>query len=153
MTARIVALFGLATLALAAAGKDSAVQKGGAPAGSLPALEETWVNALQKADVATLDSILADTYVDTDEGGNRGGKQDVLGALKSGDLKIKSIKLSDMRVHRYGDAAVVTGSATQDATFKGEPLVAKVVFTDTFVRQGGKWKVVASHRSGVQRGP
>jgi ketosteroid isomerase-like protein len=153
MTSRIVAFFGLATLALAAPGKDSAAQKSGTAAEVLPALEETWVNALQKGDLAALDALLADTYVDTDEGGQRGGKQDVMGALKSGDLKIKSIELSDMRVHPYGEAAVVTGSARQDASFKGQPLLAKVVFTDTFVKQGGKWRVVASHRSGVQGGP
>lgn len=71
----------------------------------------------------------------------------VLAAVKSGDLKIQSIKLSDMKVQVYGDAAVVIGSAAQAGNFKGQPLTAKIIFTDTFVKRNGKWMAVASHRS------
>lgn len=63
----------------------------------LKGLENKWVAALMKSD-ATLDSILSDTYVDTDEHGQRTDKQGVLSVLKSGDLKFESIKLSDMQV-------------------------------------------------------
>jgi ketosteroid isomerase-like protein len=110
-------------------------------------LENKWVAALEKSDAATLDAIFVDTYVDTDEQSHRSDKQAVLAVLKSGDLKMESIKLSDMQVHVYGDAAVVTGSAVQTGKFKGQPLTAKIIFTDTFVKQNGKWMAVASHRS------
>lgn len=100
-----------------------------------------------KSDIATLESIFADTYVDTDEHGQRSDKQGVLSVLKSGELKLESIKLSDMRVYDYGDAAVVTGSAAQAGNFKGQPITARITFTDTFIRQNGKWRAVASHRS------
>jgi hypothetical protein len=69
--------------------------------------------------------------------------------LKSGDLKIESIKLSDMKVHVYGDAAVVIGRAAQVGNFKGHPLTATIIFTDTFIQQNGKWRAVASHRSAL----
>jgi len=49
----------------------------------------------------------------------------------------------------YSDAAVVTGAAVQAGTFKGQPLMPKIVFTDTYIRQNGKWRAVASHRSGT----
>jgi ketosteroid isomerase-like protein len=87
--------------------------------------------------------------VDIDEHGQRSGKQAVLAVLKSGDLKIESIKLSEMKVYDYGDAAVVTGSSAQVGNFQGQPLAAKVILTDTFIRQNGKWRAVASHRSAV----
>jgi ketosteroid isomerase-like protein len=112
-------------------------------------LENQWVGALVKSDAATLDSIFADTYVDTDEHSHRTDKQGVLSVLKSGELKLDSIKLSDMQVYVYGDAAVVTGSSSQDGNFKGQSLASKIIFTDTFVRQNGKWRAVASHRSSV----
>jgi ketosteroid isomerase-like protein len=102
-----------------------------------------------KSDTAAIDSIFADTHVDTNEQGQRSNKQAVLAVLKSGDLKLKSIKLSDLRVYAYGNAAVVTGSAEQIGDFKGQPLPAKLIFTDTFVRQNGKWRAVASHRSAI----
>jgi len=112
-------------------------------------LEERWVAALTKSDTATLDSILSDTYVDTDEHGQRTDKSGMLSVLKSGDLKLESIKLSDMKVYMYGTAVVVTGVAVQVGTFKGQPLANKIAFTDTFFYEDGKWKAVASHRSAM----
>jgi ketosteroid isomerase-like protein len=112
-------------------------------------LENRWVDALVKSDAEAIDSMFADSYVETNEQNQRNDKQAVLAALKSGDLKLKSIKLSDLRVYDYGNAAVVTGSAEQAVDFKGQPLPAKLIFTDTFVRLKGKWRAVASHRSAV----
>jgi ketosteroid isomerase-like protein len=133
------------------AGKTGAAQ---APANdatgkALMDLENKWVDALAKSDTAALESIFADTYVDTDEQGHRTDKQGVLSTVKSGDLKIESIKLSDMHVHVYGDAAIVTGKGLQKGSFKSQPITATVLFTDTFVKRNGKWKAVASHRSAV----
>jgi len=118
-----------------------------ATAQALMSLENRWAAALTKPDVAALDSIFADTYVDTGEGGERSDKQAVLSALRSGDLKIQSIKLSNMRVYDYGEAAVVTGNAEQAGNFKRQPLAKAIIFTDTFVRRNGQWQAVASHRS------
>jgi ketosteroid isomerase-like protein len=136
----LLALIVLTLTQVQAQGTDATTQL-------LTGLENKWVAALMKSDTATLDSILSDTYVDTDEHGQRTDKQGVLSVLKSGDLKFESIKLSDMQVHSYGDAAVVTGSAVQAGNFKGQPLTTKIVFTDTFISENGKWKAVASHRS------
>jgi hypothetical protein len=118
-----------------------------ATAQALMSLENKWVAALTKSDVATLDSIFVDTYVDTDEHNHRTDKQGVLSAVRSGDLKIASIKLSNMKVYDYGDAAVVTGNSEQVGSFKRQPLARAIIFTDTFVRRNGQWQAVASHRS------
>jgi hypothetical protein len=134
---------------LAFAQGDAQSQKAETMAQTLTALENKWVGALAKSDVATLDSILSDTYVDTDEHGHRTDKKGLLSALKSGDLKLESIKLLDMTVHDYGDAGIVIGDAEEVGTFKGDPISGKIVFTDTFIRQNGKWKAVASHRSHI----
>ncbi len=143
----LVLLLAQAVLAPAQTKRNGPAQGTGATAQALIALENKWVDALMKSDTATLDSIFADTYVDADEHSQRSDKQRVLSVLKSGDLKMESIKLSDMQVHDYGDAAVVIGSAAQAGNFKGEALVPKIIFTDTFVKQNGKWMAVASHRS------
>src|SRR5579872_4540227 len=116
---------------------------------TLKDLENRWVNALVKADVATLESILADGYVETDESGGVNDRQSGVAAIKLGDVKFTSIKLEDMKVHQFGETAVVTGAATQHGTYKGNPLAQKIRFTDTFVKQKGKWKAVASHLSAV----
>ena len=110
-------------------------------------LEQNWVLAMQKNDAKTLSAILANTYVDTDETGHRGDKASVMSALSSGTLKFSSIHLSDMKVSIYGDAGVVTGVGVQLGTYKGQPVAERVVFTDTFVRDGETWVAVASQRT------
>jgi ketosteroid isomerase-like protein len=142
-----VLLLPLAVPVFAQTQKNLPAQGTSATAQALIALENKWVDALMKSDTAALDSIFADTYVDTDEHSQRSDKQGVLSVLKSGELKLESIKLSDMQVHDYGDAAVVIGSAAQTGNFKGRSLVTKIIFTDTFVKQNWKWRAVASHRS------
>jgi Domain of unknown function (DUF4440)/Outer membrane protein beta-barrel domain len=117
---------------------------------ALITLEHQWADALKKGDTATLDSILDDSYVDTDEAGQHSNKQEVIAALKSGDLRIVSITLSGMDEHDHGTSAVVTGRAVQEGSFKGQPLSDVISFSDTFVMRHGTWKAVASHRSAAR---
>lgn len=142
-------LLAMAVLTPAQSKKNGSVQTSDAIRRALIDLENSWVGALMKSDAMALESIFADTYVDSDEQSHRSDKQGLLSVLKSGELKMVSIKLSDMQVYVYGDAAVVTGSAEQIGNFRGQPLTAKIIFTDTFVRQTMRWKAVASHRSTV----
>jgi ketosteroid isomerase-like protein len=114
---------------------------------TLTDLEYRWANALERNDIATLESILGDTYVDTDEMGRRTDKQALLAAVRSGDLKMSSIKLTGLQVYESGTTAVVTGRATQDGSYKGQPLTESVVFTDTFIMHQGSWTALGSHRS------
>lgn len=120
-------------------------------ASTLIALEQAWVGAIQKADVKTLSTIFASTYVDIDETGHRAGKPAVLEALKSRALKMSKIELSDMKPTIYGNAAVVTGASVQRGTYDGHALAERIVFTDTFVRVGKTWKAVASQRTAAPR--
>jgi hypothetical protein len=145
----VTLVFALASLIKVEAQGNSAGDQGADASQTLIELENTWVAALAKADLAKLDAVFADTYVDTDEDGNRTDKRGVISALESGDLKIASIVLSDMHVHLYGQSAIVTGTAAQSLAYKGHPAVPRIVFTDTFVLQDGRWRAVASHRSAV----
>ena len=112
-------------------------------------MQHRWVEALVNADIAALDALLADSYVDTDESGSRFDKPGILAVLKSGDLKLTSITLLQTDVHRYGDAAVLTGAAAQTGAFQGQPIAPKILFTATLVFQNGRWKAVAAHRTAV----
>lgn len=115
----------------------------------LMGLEQRWAEALQRADAPTLETILGATYVDTDEMGHQTDKKGVIADLTSGNLKVNSIKLSDMQVRDSGSTATVTGRAMQDSSFKGQPLADSIVFTDTFHKENGAWKAVASQRTGT----
>lgn len=142
---RILAMALLVSIATPAAAQSTKT----GPTEELTALEHRWVDAMVKNDVATLDKIIAKTYTDTDEEGHQSGKADLLAVIKSGDLKFKSLTVSDMHVHVYGSAAVVTGTGAQNGAYKGQAVTPKVVFTDTFVKGKGGWMAVASHRTAI----
>ncbi len=111
--------------------------------------QHRWVEALLKADIAALELILVDSYVDTDESGYLFDKPAILAALKSGDLKLQSISLLQTRVDRYGDAAVLTGTSAQAGSFQGAPIAPRILFTATVILQSDNWRAVAAHRTAV----
>jgi hypothetical protein len=98
---------------------------------------------------ATLDAILEDTYVDTDESGCRSEKPAILAALTSGDLKLDSITLLENEVYRYGNSAVLIGASAQTGSFQGKPIAPKILFTATLILRNRKWTAVAAHRTVV----
>ena len=54
-------------------------------------------------------------------------------------------KFDNLRVRLYGDTGIVVGEGIIKAhKGKQDLLGGKFVWTDTFVKQGGQWKVVAS---------
>jgi hypothetical protein len=83
---------------------DRGKQLSGDAAQPMLHLQHRWVVTLVKAD--TLDTILVDSYADTDESGRRFDKAGVPCSAQSGDLKLASITLLETHVHRYGDAAI-----------------------------------------------
>ena len=91
---------------------------------------------------------LASDWSGGDSSGKWFGKTDVLKMLDDPkNNKYNSEKLSDMKVRTYGDTAIATYKDTYDAFVEGEHRVRTVISTDTFAKQGGVWKEVASHSS------
>jgi hypothetical protein len=128
----------------------AASPSGDNPSAALLALENQWIEALEKSDINSLSKLFAANFIDTDETGHRSSKADVLDALRSGALKIRKLQLSDMKVYLYGHAAIVIGTSVQDGAYEGHPLAHKIVFTDTFTRHGAEWQAVASQRTRVE---
>jgi ketosteroid isomerase-like protein len=63
----------------------------------------------------------------------------------TGDIVFSEFKIDDLRVRLYGDTGIVVGQGTIKAhKGKQDLLNRKFVWTDTFAKQGGQWKVVAS---------
>ena len=134
---------------LLAAGSAMAQQKaaGSGDEAALKAIEERWVAAGVKADSAALGAILADTVVLTDSDGKTRTKAEEMARWKSGEIKYQTSKVDDIQVVQYGDTAVVTVRWTGKGTDKGKAFDAIECWTDTFVKQNGQWRCIASHSS------
>jgi ketosteroid isomerase-like protein len=116
---------------------------------ALKAIEEKWEVASVKADVATLGAILADTFISTSADGHMQTKAEMLAALKSGEVKFEKSDVDELKVQVYGNAAVLMGRWTGKVIEKGEASESTERFTDTFVKQNGQWRCVASHSSPI----
>jgi ketosteroid isomerase-like protein len=137
-------------LVIAVVGASVAVvteQSAGSVEKELIGLEDRWAQALIHHDSAALDTILDDTFISTDESGHQEDKAQNIAVAKSPSLNIESAVSKDVRVRVYGDAAVLTAIGEMKGTNNGKPLTSRFRVTDTFVRQNGIWRVVASHNS------
>jgi len=111
-------------------------------------LEKGYCTAFLKRDAAWLDKYLADDYMGVDSRGRSESKAEALASLKDPQSAYTSCTEKDLKVRVYGDAAVATGRQIYSGTFKGQQYKDRDVrWTDTFVRKGGRWQVVAAHSS------
>lgn len=139
----------LCAFALAAGGNVLLAQS--SAEAEIRALEAKWDEAQLKGDANALAEIFADTYVSTNPEGKTRGKAEVINEVKSGDIKFQTSKVQDLKIMLYGDTAVVSGIWKGKFVQKGKPMDLTERFTDTFVRQGGKWRCVASHASALKQ--
>jgi ketosteroid isomerase-like protein len=114
-------------------------------------LENDWTTAWQKKDTAFLQKLWADEYLSTDYEGITYTKSQDLANVSDKGTNMTSFALTDLKVHVYGDTAVVTGVNTTKLTFKGKDDSGAYRFTDVFVKRDGRWQVVATHASLVTK--
>jgi lysophospholipase L1-like esterase/ketosteroid isomerase-like protein len=103
--------------------------------------EYAWCQAYLKADAAALAEIELDGFILTDPQGRAVTKEDELAELKSGSTRFIELSSHELSLRVYGDTAIVTGRTVLNAIEDKEPHQGIFQFTDTFVRQGGRWRV------------
>ena len=116
-------------------------------------LEKGYCTAQLKRDAAWLDKFLADDYAGVDSRGESETKADALASIKDPQNAYSSCAEKDMKVRVYGDdAAVVSGHQVYSGTYKGKSYKDReILWTDTFVRKGGRWQCVASHSTAITK--
>ena len=113
-------------------------------------IEQEMLAAVMKGDTGPSERYLAENYVFTGPDGLSMGKAQSIQDLKSGSLKLQAASLDNSRVQLYGDTAIVTYSSNDKGTYKGKDISGKTRWTDVFVKQTGRWTIVASHGSMVR---
>ena len=107
------------------------------------------IQAQVHADAVALDRIYADDFIGIGPSGTRRTKKDVLADFTSGSLKFQSITTDDVEIRVYGDAAVETGLSTMKGQDAGKVVPEKNRFTRVWIKQAGRWRLVANHYSNL----
>jgi ketosteroid isomerase-like protein len=111
---------------------------------TLLSLEDSWASALVRRDGATFRRLLADGFVYS-ENDRTSTRDEVLRDVIGGPETVTAAHNEDMRVHRFGATAVVTGWLLVRGHGPGGPFDRRYRFTDTWARRTGRWQIVAAH--------
>ena len=110
-------------------------------------LDHERIQAQIGADAAALDRIYAEDFIGVGPSGTVRTKAQVISDFTSGNLKFQSITTDDVQVRVYGDTAVETGRSTMIGQDRGKAVPRDNRFTRVWVKQRGRWQLVANHYS------
>jgi len=110
-------------------------------------LDNERIQAQIHADALALDRIYADDFIGVGPSGRVRTKPEVISDFTSGDLKFQSITTDEVQVRVYENTAVETGLSTMVGQDKGKAVPRDTRFTRVWVKQQGRWRLVANHYS------
>jgi uncharacterized protein (TIGR02246 family) len=110
-------------------------------------LDKERIQAQIDANAQALDRIYADDFIGVGPSGTVRTKPQVISDFTSGDLKFQSITTDEVHVRVYKDTVVETGLSTMVGQDKGKTVPQDTRFTRVWVKQKGRWRLVANHYS------
>jgi len=116
--------------------------------GELTRLLREFLAGASRNDAAAHQRFWADELVYTGSSGRRIGKADILADLRAAASPRPAgpettYTAEDIRIHQYGDTAIVAFRLVGTTQAGGRTEVARYLNTGTFLRRGGEWRAVA----------
>jgi len=105
--------------------------------------------ALMSADLAVLDEIFADDYVQYNDLGRPFTKEEILETFRSGAIRYPSIVSTGRKIRILGDTAVVHGSEDDEVETNGKRSSVRYLYLDVVQKRKGRWQIVASQLARV----
>ena len=142
-------LFAIAILLVAACGW--AVGDAASDERELAQLVKDLNAAIVKPDIAFLERILDKDYVHFRPHGNVENRAQYLEDRKSGRVHFDSLVADEVKVRLYGDTAVVTYRSTAKGKDQDGAIDEQRRWTRIFVRRDGRWQLVHSQGTTIQK--
>ena len=121
----------------------------GADEQALLEIERGFITAAKNRDMAFFERHVATEYTQVADG-KAVNFAAQLADLKAGLVQIETTAIRDMRVHVFGDAALVSLVGEATGTYKGKPFSDKSKGVDFFAKRDGRWQVVHSQMTTVK---
>lgn len=108
-------------------------------------VERAWLDAYETHDSAAMQRILADDFSITHADGSIQSRDDVVASVRTPrPVPAPSFRTDEVLGRCYGQTVILTGWVIDGREHRSR-------YTDTYVRLGGRWRVVASHLSDPPR--
>jgi len=124
-------------------------QKGDRVEQAVMQMEEELRVAILKGDSKAYGRLVGDDYVFTNQDAVMRTKAQMVSAYDSGSIKYESVKFDDLKVHAYGDTAVVTGRSTVKGQDGGKDISGQYRYTRVYVKRQGAWQLVATQTTTI----
>jgi hypothetical protein len=111
-------------------------------------LEQVFSSAFNNRDARTLDWLLGEDFIVTDEQGSVSNKAQYIDVVVN-HIRVLSGGISDLIVLTYRDSAVVVGRFDGVTIVDGREASDVFRFTDVWVHRFGRWYVIASQNSPI----
>jgi ketosteroid isomerase-like protein len=108
--------------------------------------ERRWAEATIKADVVTLEKVLATDLTYTHSSARMETKAEFIEAVRSGTIKYKSIEYGEMWVRRIGRAAILTSEVKVSLESGGQQRNMRLRILHVWVQGDAGWQL-AAHQS------
>lgn len=119
---------------------------------SLKKIEQDITDGILKGDTAPIEKYVTSDYLGIGPDGSTQGKSEFLSDVKSGDLKLESSTLSDLKVQASGaDMAVVVYRTDDKGTYKGKDISGPHRWIDVFVKRDGKWQIAIDQGTTIEK--
>ena len=107
-------------------------------------IQHDWAEARIKGDISYTQGIEAEDCTIVWPEGRIVNKRADLQSM-TGNIVFTEFNIADLQVRIYGDTGIVVGQGTISAQKEEQDLLSgNFVWTDTFLKRPGEWKVVAS---------
>ena len=155
--AHVVASLGLAVAAASAAPWATTLEQGTPAADAVSAEVRRYFDAVKRNDVAVLESLLAQDYVEVSPLGQVDKRAQVIGfyrvaakAQTGQASELSAVTVDELSVRVYGDVAVAVAGESFTMNVGGKPVVRPMRSTLVWHKLGGAWTLVSSHHTTVR---
>jgi ketosteroid isomerase-like protein len=124
--------------------------QGGDPENAVVQTERELCTAYLRSDADAIARGVMEDYTLTNSTGKITTRASDIEEAKKNDPKYEVFENYDMKVRVHGDTAIVTGRTHTKGISGGKPFDSEFQFTDTFVKDGGRWRLLAGHVSKVR---
>jgi ketosteroid isomerase-like protein len=106
--------------------------------------------AFLEADVAAAEALLAPGFTLVNSSAVVQTGDEVLAEIRNRDPVYDEFRNHSMTARVFGDAAIVQGITTVKGKSGGHAFAVNVRFTDTLIREHGKWRLLVSHVTAIR---
>lgn len=115
-------------------------------------LEQQLITAIEAKDLTAYQRLVAEDYVAVGAAGEQTRAQ-AIEAYRSGTLSLPGLKIGEIKVHVYGDTAMLSARTFGDRVEGGKTVPNRVRYMRIWMKRQGQWRAVAQMARPMEQQP